>query len=172
MRGVRLPFSVAHDFGVSVIRGHEEQPSLLGHGSMEPAHALVHDAAGLHGSVEIARTRLVDLDIAVTDSMCRYMGVNARFHRASGLDIGGERSERLIRLCRHFSADRYLTGDAAGDYLDQDAFRHAGIAVEWQNYQHPRYPQRHGEFLSHLSALDLIFNVGPDSLSVVRQGNR
>jgi hypothetical protein len=32
--------------------------------------------------------------------------------------------------------------------------------VIWQHFEHPRYPQRYGGFVSHLAFLDLIFNVG------------
>ncbi len=39
--------------------------------------------------------------------------------------------------------------------------------VEWQNYQHPTYPQQHGEFTPHLSAIDLLFNCGEESTRVI-----
>jgi len=34
------------------------------------------------------------------------------------------------------------------------------------------YPQLHGPFLPFMTAIDLLFNVGPDSLAVVRAGQR
>ena len=55
-------------------------------------------------------------------------------------------------------------------YLDETAFQTRGIAVEWQDYRHPIYPQLHGPFVSHLSAIDLLLNVGGESLSIIRQG--
>jgi hypothetical protein len=111
--------------------------------------------------------RLVDLDLVTIDWLARELGIARQCHRASELGIGGDRNTRLLNLCRHFGATRYLSGDAARDYLDVAQFSAAGIEVSWHDYLHPTYPQQHGPFVSHLSALDLILNVGPNSLAVL-----
>jgi hypothetical protein len=111
--------------------------------------------------------RLVDLDIAVAGAMARWLGVERQIERASLLGIGGERSERLLAICRHFGATKYLSGDSARGYLDTNLFAQHGIEVEWQRFVHPAYPQLHGEFVPFLSALDLVLNCGDDSLSVL-----
>lgn len=115
---------------------------------------------------------LIDLDIAVIETLCRWLGIKRRFLRSSELGITGERSERLLNLCRHFGARRYLSGNAAQDYLDVELFSQHGVEVEWQNYQHPTYPQQHGEFVPFLSTLDLLLNCGDESASVISGGNQ
>jgi hypothetical protein len=105
--------------------------------------------------------RLADLNIATTDWLADEFEIKTPRHRASHLRIGGDRNERLINFCRHFAATRYISGDAARDYLDVAQFAAAGIEVVWHAYEHPRYPQLHGEFMPYLSALDLLLNVGP-----------
>ena len=114
--------------------------------------------------------KLVDLDVALIFALCRWLGLSTRIELASALGVPGDRNRRLLGLCAHFGATRYLTGDAARDYLEEPAFRGEGIAVEWQNYDHPSYPQLHGGFISHLSAVDLLLNVGDESLSIIRRG--
>jgi hypothetical protein len=111
--------------------------------------------------------KLADLDIATADWIAGELGIYAPRFRSSELDIGGDRNERLLNLCRHFGATRYLSGDAAQSYLDVDAFDYAGIEVVWHKYRHPEYPQLHGEFVPYLSALDLMFNVGHDALGIL-----
>ena len=113
--------------------------------------------------------RLVDLDIAIVNWMAKELGIGTPRHRSSELGIGGDRNSRLVNMCRHFSATRYLSGDSARGYLDVDLFKKSGIEVLWHGYRHPRYPQLHGEFVQLLSALDLLLNVGPDSLRVLAQ---
>jgi len=113
---------------------------------------------------------LAELDIAVVALMCRWLGLGRRIFRSSELDIAGGKSERLINLCRHVGADRYLSGNSARDYLDTGLFAAANIAVEWQEYAHPSYPQLHGAFVPFMSTLDLLFNVGPESLEVIARG--
>jgi WbqC-like protein len=112
--------------------------------------------------------RLADLDIEVSELMRHWLDITTTTVRSSELDIGGGQTERLVALCRHFGVQRYLSGDAAQSYLQQDLFDEAGISVVWHNYKHPRYPQLHGEFLPYLSALDMILNLGPQSASAIR----
>jgi hypothetical protein len=92
--------------------------------------------------------------------------------RSSELGIGGDRNTRLLTLCRHFGADTYLSGNAAQAYLDVAMFAAAGVRVEWQDFRHPEYPQQHGPFVSHLSALDLVLNVGKECAAVLAGGSR
>ena len=107
--------------------------------------------------------RLVDLDMACVDLMAGWFGLRTRIERSSALGIQGERSERLAAICARFGATRYVSGDAAAEYLDVGVFERAGIAVEWQRYEHPTYPQLHGAFIPYMSALDLLLNCGDDA---------
>lgn len=120
--------------------------------------------------------RLVDLNIATTEWLAKELAITTPTYRASALQAEGDRSGRLIALCRQFQATRYLFGDAARDYLDVARFAAEGIEVVWHGYQHPSYPQMHGDFVPYLSAVDLLFNVGGaegrrvlDSVSIERQ---
>ena len=76
---------------------------------------------------------------------------------------------RLIDICRHVGADTYLSGSGAREYLDMKVFEASGIALEFQDYLHPTYAQCYGdgthasEFVSHLSAVDALFNCGGGS---------
>ena len=116
--------------------------------------------------------RLVDLDVAAIRLMARWLGIDARFCCSSELGIGGGQSTRLLAICRHFAADTYISGDAAQAYLDVGRFRNAGVRVVWQDYRHPRYRQQFGQFEPYLSAIDLLCNLGGESLSVLHtRGN-
>lgn len=114
--------------------------------------------------------RLVDLDLALAQWLAAELGIATPCHRSSQLGIGGDRNQRLLNLCRHFGATRYLSGNAAQDYLEVERFRAEGVEVVWHDYAHPTYPQMHGEFVSHLSTLDLLLNVGGAALAMVSRG--
>ena len=108
-------------------------------------------------------SRLVDLDVACTALMAEWFGLARRFERSSELGITGDKSGRLVSICRRFGASTYVSGEAARDYLDVSLFERCGIRVEWQQYVHPTYSQLHGEFVPFLSALDLILNCGGEA---------
>jgi len=113
--------------------------------------------------------RLLDLDVRLIGLMSSWLDVGTHVVRASELGIEGSQSGRLIEICRHFGASRYLSGNAAKAYLDIEMFDKARIEVVWQDYVHPRYRQLHGEFVPYLSALDLVLNMGPESPKVMRE---
>jgi WbqC-like protein len=116
--------------------------------------------------------RLVDVDLAVARVMAECLGIRRRIERASTLGVDGGQSERLLNICRHFGATRYLSGSAAREYLDVPLFERNGIAVEWQDFAHPVYPQLHGDFIPYLSAVDLILNCGEESRAVLEAASR
>jgi len=110
---------------------------------------------------------LLDLDRALLDLCCAWLQIPSPTTLSSQLNIEGGQTERLVRICQHFQATHYLSGNAAQSYLDVAIFAAAGIEVVWQNYQHPVYSQLHGEYCSHLSVLDLLFNCGNKSPSII-----
>lgn len=117
--------------------------------------------------------RLVDLDLALAERLAGWLGLKPRILRSSQLGVQGERSERLLAICRQLGAKRYLSGDAAKAYLDVELFARNGLEVVWQEYDHPIYPQQHGPFLPYLSAADLLLNCGPESGAILsRAGSR
>jgi hypothetical protein len=110
---------------------------------------------------------LWELNLAGLHLVCAMLGLQRDIRLASALGIGGGQTERLVRICQVLGAGHYLSGDAARAYLDEGAFTAAGIQVEYHGYQHPTYAQLHGDFVSHLSIIDLIMNHGARSLEIL-----
>jgi len=116
---------------------------------------------------------LVDLDLYFIMKLAECLGIKEkRIFRSSELSIQGERIERLIHLCKHFGADTFYEGAAGRNYIDEKVFSEEGIRVEFQSYEHPIYSQLYGEFISHLSVIDLLFNHGKESLSILINQNK
>lgn len=115
--------------------------------------------------------RLADLNEHIIRYFFDVLGVRTPLVRASALAGRGASSELLLDLCLKTGATTYLAGQMAGNYLNEDLFHAQKIAVAHHEFVHPVYPQyKRSEFLSHLSALDLLFNCGPESLAIIRGG--
>jgi hypothetical protein len=114
--------------------------------------------------------RLCDLLDATTRYLLRALGIETEIRAASALGVTGRKSELVLNLCRRLGATRYISGVLGRDYLDEAPFRGAGIAVEYQDYAHPRYPQIHGGFEPYMSVIDLLFNAGPGAGRILREG--
>jgi hypothetical protein len=107
--------------------------------------------------------RLAELTIATTRLMAGLLGIHPETLRSSALGIHGGGSARVLAICQALGARRYLTGHGALAYLDHAAFESAGIAVEYMDYDLGPYPQLHGPFEPHVTALDLLANTGPEA---------
>lgn len=113
---------------------------------------------------------IADLDIAVAGLMCGWLGLRTQFARASELGLPGRRSDRILETCLHYRATRYLSGDAAKEYMDVELLQRHGVEVIWQHYPHPVYRQQHGAFVPYLSAIDLLLNCGEESAEIIARG--
>ncbi len=115
---------------------------------------------------------LAELDIYCISQLAWCLGINEKpVIRSSSLNIQGDTLERLVRVCQHFEADIFYEGAAGRNYIDTHYFAKQGITVQYQNYHHPVYNQLYGEFVPYLSVIDLLFNHGDESLSILLGGN-
>lgn len=104
---------------------------------------------------------LIDLNINLIRFIMDKLNINTEIVFASVLSVEKKSTERLIEICKILNADTYLSGVGAKNYLNEELFKLSGLKLEFQNCQHPEYQQIHGDFISHLSTLDLLFNCGP-----------
>jgi hypothetical protein len=72
---------------------------------------------------------------------------------------------RLVEVCRRVGATRYIAGKGGANYLQVEQFRNAMIQVLWQEFNPEKvvYPQLGDTFVPGLSAVDCLFNNGPDA---------
>jgi len=114
---------------------------------------------------------LVDLDMHFIEILAVRLGLkDKKIVRSSNLDVGAGRIDRLVGICRAFQADVFYEGASGRNYIDEERFVRAGIKVEYQDYRHPGYRQLHEGFVPNLSVVDLLFNHGPESLSILTSG--
>lgn len=115
---------------------------------------------------------LQELSHAVADLCRSFLDVSGPISWASDLNSKTmDKNGRLIELCKAHGADLLYDGKAARAFIDVELFRANGVDVVFQDYQHPVYPQLWGEFVSHLSAIDLIMNTGPEAPEILRQSS-
>lgn len=88
------------------------------------------------------------------------------WHWSSALEVDGQATDLLISITRRVGAGVYLCGGGAGEYQQDAAFSRAGLALEYQHFEHPHYEQRHAaEFVPGLSIIDALMNCGREGVS-------
>ncbi len=113
---------------------------------------------------------LAALNTRAVKLLAGLLGVRTPILLASDLDaLPDGADERLIALCRRFGCSTYLSGAGGRGYMDLEAYRRAGVRVEFQAFRHPIYPQAHPGFEPNLSAVDLLLNCGQGAIRRVRE---
>ena len=108
-------------------------------------------------------------NVALIRELGIMVGCTAPLYLASDMQTRDEDpTGRLIGLCRELGADAYLSGREGRQYLDGGRFAAAGLDLWFQEAEAVLYPQLHGAFVSHLSVLDMLFNVGEEAAALVR----
>lgn len=113
---------------------------------------------------------LIDLDLHMLNMAMRWLDIETPVVRSSELHLSGQKTDRIIDMCKKLEARCYLTGAGGSTgYLDSEKIGRSGVGVIWQNFAHPRYPQRYdgAGFASHLGFLDLVLNCGPASRDIL-----
>lgn len=106
--------------------------------------------------------RLATFNIAFIRLVCRWLGIRIACVQSTDLEPSGQKSEMIANLVSAVGGTRYLSGIGAREYHDQTPFDRLGIEVVWQNFTHPTYTQQFGDFVPYLSAIDALFNCGPE----------
>lgn len=119
--------------------------------------------AVIETSLFASNDKLSALCVGLTEAIKEYMGLHTTSCLASDLHIQGERSERLLEICKAFNATRYFAGEASRAYLNEEIFEKENIIIEYQHFQPTPYPQQGETFLPYLSIVDLLFNCGKKS---------
>jgi hypothetical protein len=114
---------------------------------------------------------LVELNHHMLLWFLETLAIKTPVRSAGEFTFSGSKSELVLDMCETTGADTYIFGALGKDYADVESFLKAGVTPVFQDYQHPTYPQQHGEFTSHLSVLDLLFNCGDASLDILMAGN-
>jgi len=109
------------------------------------------------------------LNSAVVKTTARALGIDTQIYIASELEeFPQDPDERLVAITKYFGAGTYLAGIGGKGYMNLETYKKNGIEVIFQDFKHPVYQQLFGDFEPFMSSIDLLFNHGDKSLTVLR----
>jgi hypothetical protein len=132
--------------------------------------------APLFGELYLGKkyTHLTEVNYRFLETICSVLGIDTTITYALDFPLlAGDRSERLLDICKRVNASDYFSGPAARNYLDEALFEAQNIRVQYFDYSgYTQYPQLFGAFAGGVSILDLIFNAGPEAKKYFCLGTR
>lgn len=114
-------------------------------------------------------TQLSTINQRLVREISAVLDLQTAFRRAEDFALRGDRNERLVQICREVGATVYVSGNAAKNYLDVEAFASVGVGVDWFDYgPYAPYSQLGPVFHHDVSVVDLLFNLGPAATGHLR----
>jgi len=112
---------------------------------------------------------LCALNVAIIRILGTMLACEAPLLLASEMvKVSDNPTQRLIELSKALHGSAYLSGSEGRNYLQQSTFQAASMELYFQQVEAPVYPQLHGDFISHLSVLDVLFHCGDTSIEIIR----
>ena len=105
---------------------------------------------------------LKDFNLDLLRLFADLLGIDTPVVMASESPSTLSSTARLVELTAIHGGTHYLTGTGSRAYLEEELFESKGITVDWQDFEHPVYPQKHGEFEPGMSVIDYLMNVRID----------
>ena len=113
---------------------------------------------------------LFTLNYELIIQLIDWLDIKIEVIKESELNVKGNSTERLVNISKKIGAETYVSGIGGKEYMNKKMFETNNIKIEYQNFQCPKYKQVfNSEFIPNLSIIDLLFNIGPKSLSKLKQ---
>ena len=102
-----------------------------------------------------------DFNIKLINEIVKALRIETPVILSSEMNVTGKKGDLLLDICKNLNATTYVSTAGSAVYLDSyRGFANSSINVEYQKFDHPIYPQGESEFISHLSVIDAICNIG------------
>jgi hypothetical protein len=101
------------------------------------------------------------MNTAIISGIACQLDIHTPVVIASELKLDAEdRNERIVQICEQVGAGAYLCGKGGRKYMEEAVFVRGGIEVKYTDFKPVEYAQLYGAFISGLSILDPLMNIG------------
>lgn len=111
-----------------------------------------------------SKKALIDYTIPIIKEFSLRLGFEVEWYRSSEITTQGNRSEKLVEICQFLNCNQYVSPVGSKSYLNADGvFAKSSVELVYQYFQPKPYTQiKTVDFVSHLSIVDVIANIGLD----------
>lgn len=127
----------------------------------------------LQEAVANSQGSLCKLNVSLISAFSDVLGIKTLRVLSSDLGVSpGEKSDRLLEICKVVGANKYLSAVGSAEYLaTYNPFEKSEVNLDFFQFEHPVYTQQFSGFHSHLSIVDALANLGPDAvMSIINDG--
>jgi hypothetical protein len=123
--------------------------------------------------IEKKHVRLSDLNLELINFILSAFGVDdKKIIKASTLELpdvdAGNNGEKIVlEICKQLKTDVYISGPLGKEYTNLKEFKDNHISLVVHEFHHPIYRQYFEPFIPGMSAIDILFNYGPEAKNIL-----
>lgn len=108
---------------------------------------------------------LSDINRIILQNCIEILGIDITIIDSREFDLRGDKTQKLVNICKDLNANEYFTGPAAKAYMNEEIFENEGIKVNYYDLQgFPEYQQLWGGFDHFVSIVDMFMNLGDNTI--------
>lgn len=108
---------------------------------------------------------LSEVNLAFIKKILILLNIKIEIIDSSKFELRGDKTEKLVNICKDLNAFEYFTGPAAKNYMNETLFEANNIKINYYNYSgYPEYKQQWNNFDHAVSILDMFFNLGHETI--------
>lgn len=118
---------------------------------------------------------LWQMNMEIIQYLLKKFDINVEIIRASSLDVNQDlkHTDMIIAVLDKLGAKTYLSGPSGRNYIDLEKMKKNKYNLRFFKFNHPVYRQRYSGFEPNMAAIDMLFNMGPQSSQIIRSsGNQ
>ena len=114
------------------------------------------------------------INIEIIRYLLQCFNINVEIILASELNLSPNltHTDMIIAIMERLDAETYISGPSGRKYMEFDKLKLTGLNLKFAAFNHPVYKQRYPGFVPNMAAIDLLFNVGPQSKQIIRSSGR
>lgn len=113
-------------------------------------------------------TYLIDLNLAIIEFLREALHIRTSLARTSEVVYRPGATESIVDLTKQFRCNVYLAEETDRAFLRESLFIRQGIRLSFLNLALPRYSHQIHGITDHLSIIDMLFHVGPETGIIIR----
>ncbi|EEO25469.1 WbqC family protein [Helicobacter winghamensis] len=115
---------------------------------------------------------LSEINAKILKEINALLGIVTKISYSWDYELFGDKTQKLINICKQTGASEYISGPSAKNYIDENLFKESNIKLSWFDYDnYPQYTQLYPPFIHNVSVLDLLFNTGKNASFYLKSFN-
>ncbi len=110
---------------------------------------------------------LIDLNMRFIKLFITLLNLNSKISFSSDLAITKKKEFLIESICIKKKCSNYISTIGSKNYLNK--LQNNNVKINYFDFKNQKYFQIGSNFIEQLSIMDLLFNLGPDSLKYIRK---